>query len=194
MQLVETSPSMSKEAPTYEKPLQTTNQVKANLINANMIKGDMILTKPGQGRNNPKITVVQKQVLMKSNELKNIGLKKAVLVSKGKVINPVGAKVFATKDGKLIQLPVTSKTVSPNIQVTQAKTVLTQAVSQQSVQLANPGSSVQQQPKTIVSIGTPLKIKANEVKREKRKSDAGIESPSKEVDSVKSIENKMTGS
>ncbi|KAF7996636.1 hypothetical protein HCN44_002282 [Aphidius gifuensis] len=52
---------------------QTTNQVKANLINANMLKGDMILTKPGQSRNNnQKLVFLQKKSIAKPSELKTI--------------------------------------------------------------------------------------------------------------------------
>lgn len=185
---------MSQESsPTYEKPLQTTNQVKANLINANMIKGDMILTKPGQGRSNQKVTFIQKQVPMKPNELKNIGLKKTLLVSKEKFVNQTGTKFFTTKDGKLLQIPMVSKTVSPNTQISPVKAILTQQpTSQQSViqqQSANQGSPIQQQSKTALSIGTPIKIKSTDVKREKRKSDSSIESILKgEENSAKSIE------
>lgn len=162
-----------------EKPLQTTNQVKANLINANMIKGDMILTKPGQGRSNQKVTFVQKQVLMKPNELKTIGVKKPVMVSKGKFANQPNTKIFATKDGKLIQVPMASKTVSSNLQVTtQPKTAT--LTPQQPVQVTNQGLPAQQQLKAVVSAGnTPPKIKPSDVKKEKRKLDGSTESLSK---------------
>lgn len=182
--------SPSDEA-AYEKPLQTTNQVKANLINANMIKGDMILTKPGQGRSNQKVTFVQKQVPMKPNELKNIGLKKPMMFPKGKSVNQTGTKFFATKDGKLV--PIASKTMSPNMQVSQVKATLTQQhVSQQSAQAVSQGLSVQQQSKiSSPTSSTPLKIKLGDIKREKRKSDTSIELFSKgEENSAKSIENK----
>lgn len=191
----EISPSVSQESPSYEKPLQTTNQVKANLINANMIKGDMILTKPGQGRSNQKVTFIQKQV--KPNELKNIGLKKAVvsLVSKEKFVNQTGTKLFATKDGKLLQIPVTAKTITPNTQVSPVKAILTQQPTSQSVtsqQSANQGSPIQQQSKTVLS---PIKIKPSDIKREKRKSDTSIESLLKtEENSAKSVEIKTLDS
>lgn len=183
--------SPSEEAP-YEKPLQTTNQVKANLINANMIKGDMILTKPGQGRSNQKVTFIQKQVPMKPNELKNIGLKKPMMIPKGKSpVNQMGTKFFATKDGKLVS--ITSKTMSPNMQVSQVKTTLTQQpISQQSAQAVNQGLSVQQQSKiSSAASSTPLKVKLGDVKREKRKSDISIDLFSKaEENSAKFTENK----
>ncbi|CAL1675960.1 unnamed protein product [Lasius platythorax] len=188
-QYAEASPS---EEAAYEKPLQTTNQVKANLINANMIKGDMILTKPGQGRSNQKVTFVQKQVPMKPNELKNIGLKKTMMFPKGKSVNQTNTKLYTTKDGKLVPLPVASKTVSPNMQVSPVKATLPQqSVSQQSAQVSQ-GLSMQQQSKIPSSPGsTPLKIKLGDIKREKRKSDTGIELFSKgEENPAKSIENK----
>lgn len=202
MQFTETSPSASQESPSvFEKPLQTTNQVKANLINANMIKGDMILTKPGQGRSNQKVTFIQKQIPMKPNELKNIGLKKTVLVSKEKFINQAGTKFFTTKDGKLVQLPMMAKTVSPHTQISPVKAILTQqSVSQQSVtqqQSADQGSPIQHQSKNAVfSVSnTPIKIKPNDIKREKRKSDTSIESVLKgEENSAKSIEIKTLDS
>lgn len=190
---------MSEETPVVqEKPLQTTNQVKANLINANMIKGDMILTKPGQGRSNQKVTFIQKQVLMKPDELKNIGIKKSIIVSKGKFVNQPNTKIFTTKDGKLIQVPMASKTISPNMQVTtQVKTTLTQqpvTTQQQLVQSTNQGLPAQQQLKTAVSASsTPPKIKSSDVKKEKRKLDGSTESLSKgeETTPVKLADNKI---
>ncbi|XP_032674815.1 uncharacterized protein LOC116845807 isoform X2 [Odontomachus brunneus] len=185
MQFAETSSSVSEEMPiVQEKPLQTTNQVKANLINANMIKGDMILTKPGQGRSTQKVTFIQKQVLMKPDELKNIGIKKSIMVSKTKFVNSPNAKIFTTKDGKLIQVPMASKMVNPNMQVTtQVKTVPTQqpvTTQQQPVQSTNQGLLAQHQLKTAVSVSsTPPKIKPSDVKKEKRKLDGSTESLSK---------------
>jgi hypothetical protein len=198
------SPSPSQESPpTYEKPLQTTNQVKANLISANMIKGDMVLTKPGQGRINQKVTFIPKHVPMKSNELKNIGLKKTVLVPKEKLVGQTGqTKFFTTKDGKLLQIPMTSKSpVSPNVQISPTKTIvaqqvgLHQPVTQQ--QSATQDSPIQQQqPKTVLSVSnSPIKIKPGDVKREKRKSDGSIESLSKgEENSTKTAEIKALDS
>lgn len=187
---------MPEETPVQEKPLQTTNQVKANLINANMIKGDMILTKPGQARTNQKVTFVQKQVLMKPNELKSIGIKKPVVFSKGKFVNQPNTKVFATKDGKFIHVPITSKTVSSNMQITQVKTAaLTQqfvTTQQQPVQSINQGLPVQQQlkPAVVASSSTPLKIKLSDLKKEKKKLDGSTESLSKgeEATPVKSAD------
>jgi len=190
--------SVSQEsAQAYEKPLQTTNQVKANLINTNMIKGDMVLTKPGQGKNNRKVTFIQKQVSMKPNELKNIGLKKTMLVSKEKFVNQASTKYFTTKDGKLIHLPMTSKTVNPNTQISPVKAILTQQpMLQQSMTQQQNANQDLQQSKTIFSISnTPIKIKPNDIKREKRKSDSSIESILKgEENSTKSIEIKTLDS
>ncbi|XP_018308243.1 titin homolog isoform X2 [Mycetomoellerius zeteki] len=201
LQLTEVSPSVFQESPpAYEKIVQTTNQVKANLINTNMIKGDMILTKPGQGRSNQKVTFIQKQVPMKPNELKNVGLKKTLLISKEKFVNPAGTKFFTTKDGKLLQLPIASKTMSSNTQVSPVKAVLTQQLaSQQSMtqqQSANQSSPIQQQSKTVFSISnTPIKIKPSDIKREKRKSDTSIESILKgEENSTKPVEIKTLDS
>lgn len=177
-----------------EKPLQTTNQVKANLINANMIKGDMIITKPGQGRSNQKVTFIQKQVAMKPNELKNIGLKKPVVVPKGKLVNQVETKYFTTKDGKLVQLPVTSKTVTPITQLSPVKTLAQQPVLQKTVPVTNQSAMPVQQQQTKVILPTSnvqLKFKI----KEKRKSDTSIESVLKgEETSPKSAENKMLDS
>ncbi|XP_070516432.1 death-inducer obliterator 1 isoform X2 [Cardiocondyla obscurior] len=191
-QLTENSPSVLQESPVYEKPLQTTNQVKANLINANMNKGDMILTKLSQGRSNQKVTFVPKQV--KPNELKNIELKKTVLVSKEKFVNQPGTKFFTTKDGKLIQIPMTSKTINSNTQVYPIKTILTQQSSSQQSVIQQNLSQGSQQSKSILPIGTPVKIKSNDIKREKRKSDTTIESISKEENTTKSVESKTLDS
>lgn len=200
-QFTEMSPSVSQESPSaYEKPLQTTNQVKANLINANMIKGDMILTKPGQGRSNQKVTFIQKQQIpMKPNELKNIGLKKTVLVSKEKFVNQAGTRFFM-KDGKVLHIPLASKSsVNPNTQVSPIKILTQQPTSQQSMtpqQSVNQGSPIQQPPKTASAVGnTPIKIKPSDIKREKRKSDTSIESILKgEENSAKSVEIKTLDS
>ncbi|XP_039308232.1 death-inducer obliterator 1 isoform X2 [Solenopsis invicta] len=202
LQFTEMSPSPSQESPpTYEKPLQTTNQVKANLISANMIKGDMVLTKPGQGRANQKVTFIPKHVSMKSNELKNIGLKKTVLVSKEKLVSQTGTKFFTTKDGKLLQIPMTSKSpVNPNVQISPTKTLVAQQVGlHQSVtqqQNVAQDSPIPQQPKTVLSVSnSPIKIKSGDVKREKRKSDGSIESLSKgEENSTKTAEIKTLDS
>lgn len=207
-QFAEMSRPASEESPTvYEKPLQTTNQVKANLISANMIKGDMILTKPGQSRGTQKVTFVQKQVPMKTSELKNVGMKKPMMISKGKFVSQVGTKIFTTKDGKLIQLPVAQKTVGSNASVSQADATSPQqqqqqqpASQQQSIlnvaSPANVGLPAQQQSKAPAPAGsTPLKTKPGDIKREKRKSDTLLEqSPKMEDNLVKPAENKVLDS
>ena len=181
----------------FDKPLQTTNQVKANLINANMIKGDMIITKPGQGRTNQKVTFIQKQVLMKPNDLKNIDVKKQMILPKGKFLNQTGTKFFATKDGKLVQIPVTTKTITSNVPVTQMKGTISQATStQQSAMIQTQTSNVQQQQHSqqLAKVTSPTaisRIKTCDPKKEKRKPD-GLESITKiEMDSGKITENKV---
>lgn len=166
-----------------------------------MIKGDMVLTKPGQGRSNQKVTFIQKQVPMKPNELKNIGFKKTVLVSKEKLVSQAGTKFFATKDGKLLQIPMTSKSpVSPNVQISPTKTIVTQHIGlHQSVtqqQIVTQSSPIQQQPKITLSVGnSPIKIKPGDIKKEKRKSDSSIELLSKtEENSTKIAEIKTLDS
>ncbi|XP_006611986.1 uncharacterized protein LOC102676589 isoform X3 [Apis dorsata] len=193
-QHVESSSIMNEDiSVNFDKPLQTTNQVKANLINANMIKGDMILTKPGQGRTNQKVTFVQKQVLMKPNDLKNIDIKKQMILPKGKYLNQTGTKFFATKDGKLVQIPVTAKNITSNVSVTQMKGTIPQISSaQQSTMIQNQTSNMQhQQSAKITSPGTISKIKSCDLKKEKRKLDGSEIVMKTEIDSGKASENKI---
>lgn len=153
-----------------------------------MIKGDMILTKPGQGRNNQKVTFVQKQISMKPGEFK-LGLEKSVAVPRGK-IQVTSQKFFATrlKDGKLVQVPMIPKSTSSNVQGLPVKTVISQ-------QATNQGLSLQQQSKIVLSTSSsPLKIKISDIKKEKRKADA-LEPISKiEESPTKSTENKALDS
>ncbi|XP_012274490.1 uncharacterized protein LOC105696523 isoform X2 [Orussus abietinus] len=165
----------------YEKPLQTTNQVKANLINANMIKGDMILTKPGQGRNNQKVIFVQKQIMMKGNEYKNMGLKKQVVVPKSNVLNQVNAKVASVKDGKLS--PASSKAGLQSSPTGQPKVTLAQT------SVVQPQVSQQHSSRIIAS--TPMKIKSADVKKERKKSDTMDTSLKSDVEGGKPVESKM---
>jgi len=159
-----------------------------------MIKGDMILTKPGQGKSPQKVTFVQKQVPMKTNELKNIGLKKPVMISKGKFVNQVSTKIFTTKDGKLIQLPVTPKTMSSNTSVSQASATLPQSALQQAVLNVTTSLPVQQQSKAPISVSSvSLKVKSGDIKKEKRKYDAMEQSPKIEENLIKP-ENKVLDS
>ncbi|XP_033330479.2 protein partner of snf isoform X1 [Megalopta genalis] len=161
-------------SPSFEKPLQTTNQVKANLISANMIKGDMILTKPGQGKNNQKVTFVQKQVLVKSNDMKSVEPKKQLIFPKGKFVSQTGTKIFATKDGKLVQVPMPGKTVTSTIPVTQIKGTVPQVSSTQQM-IVNQNQTLHTQQQQSVKVSTPAsisKVKSCDVKKEKRKSDS----------------------
>ncbi|XP_063978171.1 uncharacterized protein Pps isoform X2 [Diachasmimorpha longicaudata] len=140
--------------PSPEKPLQTTNQVKANLISANMIKGDMILTKPGQSRNNQKVYFVQKKIMVKANEIKNLGIKKTpVVITKSpiKLNNQIQTKLGTSEDGKLIT--VMGKTIAV------AAPVLDPPV--------EPPSQVAPEVLKVVPI-TPVKVKPLEVKKEKK--------------------------
>lgn len=182
----------------FEKPLQTTNQVKANLINANMIKGDMILTKPGQGKSNQKVTFVQKQVLMKPNDLKTMGLKKQVMLPKGKFLSQAGTKFFATKDGKLVQVPITAKAITSNVPITQIKSTMPQvSPTQQPAVIPNQTSQLQQQQQQqqqsakVPSPAATSKMKPCDVKKEKRKSDGWDTVTKIEIDPGKATENKI---
>nr|XP_050852623.1 death-inducer obliterator 1 isoform X2 [Vespula vulgaris] len=169
----------SETAINVEKPLQTTNQVKANLISSNMVKGDMILTKPGQGRNNQKLTLVQKQVVMKANELKNLDVKKPVILPKGKFLNQVQTKLVSTKDGKLVHVPITSsKPVVSSTPGAQEKGTLLQTSPIQQYQ------GLQQQGKPISSV-VSMKVKPSEIKRERRKSEKIMDLISKTEDMKK---------
>ncbi|XP_078038332.1 protein partner of snf isoform X2 [Augochlora pura] len=176
MQCVESSTVTVNEntSPSFEKPLQTTNQVKANLISANMIKGDMILTKPGQGKNNQKVTFVQKQVLVKSNDMKNVEPKKQLIFPKGKLVSQTGTKIFATKDGKLVQVPIPGKTVTSSVPVTQIKGTVPQVSSTQQM-IVNQNQTLHTPQQQSVKVSTPAsisKVKSCDVKKEKRKSDS----------------------
>ncbi|XP_047353609.1 uncharacterized protein LOC124950662 isoform X3 [Vespa velutina] len=181
-QHTQASLTTSETAINIEKPLQTTNQVKANLINSNMIKGDMILTKPGQGRNNQKLTLVQKQVVMKTNELKNIDVKKPMILPKGKFLNQVQTKFISTKDGKLMHVPIAPKPVVSSTPPAQEKGTLLQTSPIQQYQ------GLQQQGKPITSV-MAVKVKPSEIKRERRKSEKMIDIIAKtESDNAKIVE------
>ncbi|XP_024940120.1 death-inducer obliterator 1 isoform X2 [Cephus cinctus] len=178
----------TESSEVYEKPLQTTNQVKANLINANMIKGDMILTKPGQAKNNHKMMFLQKQVVMKGGEIKNVAGKKQLVVSKN-TLNQVNSKITTTmKDGKLMAVSMASKTSAQGAPKIASPQIPTQQQQQlQSQQLA-------QQPQKIVAATVPAKIKP-ELKKEKKKSESSTESlPKIDVDLVKLAEPKTPDS
>nr|XP_034189527.1 uncharacterized protein LOC117608463 isoform X4 [Osmia lignaria] len=203
LQRVDSSSAANEEiSVNFDKPLQTTNQVKANLINANMIKGDMILTKPGQGRSNQKVTFVQKQVLMKSNDLKNLDVKKQMMLPKGKFLSQAGTKFYATKDGKLVQIPVATKSITSNVPVAQIKGTIPQvspapqpnAIQSETSQIQPQQQQQQQQQQQLVKVTSPSavpKLKSYEVKKEKRKSESLEAVIKTEVESVKPVENKV---
>lgn len=161
-----------------------------------MIKGDMILTKPGQGKNNQKVTFVQKQVLVKSNDLKNMGLKKQLTLPKGKFFSQAGTKFFTTKDGKLVPVPITTKAVVSNVSVSQIKGTISQLPTQQVSSIQNHASQLQQQPQPqFAKVSSPTatsKMKSCDLRKEKRKPD-GLEVNARNdaMDSVKTTENKL---
>ncbi|XP_043496042.1 titin homolog isoform X2 [Polistes fuscatus] len=163
-QHMQASPASNEATINTEKHLQTTNQVKANLISSNMIKGDMILTKPGQGRNNQKLTLVQKQVVMKASELKNMDVKKSMILPKGKFLNQVQTKLISTKDGKLMHVPIASKSTVSSAPIGHEKGTIIQTTPIQQYQ------GLQQQGKPISSIMS-VKVKPSEIKKERKKSE-----------------------
>ena len=165
--------------------LQTTNQVKANLISANMFKGDMILTKPGQDRNNQKVVFVQKQVLMNPNDTKTLGIKKQVMIPKSKFIPSQSSKVPVIKDIKVLSSPAIIKGASPIVQ--HQSTKITQNVTPMDVQTESVQSLLPQQKVVPPSI----KAKPTEVKKDKKKVDTSMETPVKtSVESSKIAESK----
>ena len=210
------APSPSRAPPSvqetstvvFEKPLQTTNQVKANLISANMIKGDMILTKPGQARNNQKVMFVQKKMPMKVNELRTVGLKKhPILLTKGgKSMQMIQTKLCRSADGKFV--PIGGKFIAQTIasQLQQSSTpvnslaplapVIVQEIPTPSApsppieqQPLPPSSPVSQQSQTVkpaVVATPPVKVKTPEVKKEKKKSES---ESTKIEETTKSTEN-----
>lgn len=152
-----------------DKPLQTTNQVKANLISANMIKGDMILTKPGQSRNNQKVFILQKKILVKPGELKTIAGKKpsSIVLTKGpiKFGNQTQMKLSTSEDGRLITVPIKAITNEESIQqVEQDKTGI----------LAITSDTQVKQISKIATVTSPVKIKTIEVKKDRKKSESEV--------------------
>lgn len=179
-----TPPTHVNELPPVEpNVIQTTNQVKANLISANMFKGDMILTKPGQDRNNQKVVYIQKQVVMSPNDMKALGIKKQVMIPKSKFITSQNSKVPIAKDAKAISLPATVKAVTTNIQ----PATVTQNVTPMEVQIDTTQHQVQ--PQKIVSPAV-VKAKPVELKKEKKKTEPTSETPVKAVESTKPVEMK----
>ncbi|XP_023316748.1 death-inducer obliterator 1 isoform X3 [Trichogramma pretiosum] len=152
-----------KETPVVETNLlQTTNQVKANLISANMFKGDMILTKPGADRNNQKIVIVQKHIAANLHDSKNI-IKKQVMLPKDKLILS-NSKVPILKEIKTLTTPVIVKEMPSNVQ---HKALPTEV---QNVACTSQNITI---PQKIVA--TELKMKPMEIKKEKKKLDSPVE-------------------
>ncbi|XP_011308200.1 death-inducer obliterator 1 [Fopius arisanus] len=146
--------------PSPEKPLQTTNQVKANLISANMIKGDMILTKPGQSRNNQKVYFVQKKIMVKANEIKNFGIRKSpVVITKApvKLNNQVQTRLSTSQDGKLITVVSKAVAVPPAALPDVPGVVDNTSQLSEVVQISKP-----------LAPQTPVKVKPVELKKEKK--------------------------
>ncbi|XP_034940332.1 death-inducer obliterator 1 isoform X2 [Chelonus insularis] len=175
--------------PLVEKPLQTTNQVKANLINANMIKGEMIVTKPGQSRNNQKVFFVQKKVVMKPNELINLGVQKQnsmpVMKDLSKVVNQIQTKLATTPDGKLISI-ASKPIVQTSIQATQQDPIVNSMTPTQS-----PVQKQAPKPSSISLVkGKPVTDGKKDKKKEGHDSSLKSEESSKIIPEVKSPEAK----
>ncbi|KAK0163664.1 hypothetical protein PV327_007322 [Microctonus hyperodae] len=174
------SATMPESSTVSEKPLQTTNQVKANLINANMLKGDMILTKPGQGRLNQKVFFVQKKVVVKPNDLKSLGAKhNAIIFTKDNAIKPsnqIQTKLGTSEDGKLISLSSKSLTQTSSQEI-QSENVITETgvtTIASPVVLLPMESSTQFTQKSLTKAATfssVVKIKPVDLKKEKKKSE-----------------------
>ncbi|XP_011503816.1 PREDICTED: death-inducer obliterator 1 [Ceratosolen solmsi marchali] len=166
--------------PIEQNILQTTNQVKANLINTNMLKGDMILTKPGQSQNQ-KVIFVQKQLTMNSNDIKPINNKKQLTAQKNKTITSQNSKLNNNKD---ITMP--SSTLLKEASILQQSTGIQQNMIPVEMQIESVQGSIQ-----IQKIGSPtiLKMKSTETKKEKKKAETTLETLIKPVvDSSKSVE------
>lgn len=178
--------SISEPSHVEANVLQTTNQVKANLINANMFKGDMILTKPGQDRNNQKVVFVQKQVAMNPNEIKTLGVKKPVMIPKTKFVTSQSSKVPIIKDIQIISAgnaAIIKNTLGQQQSLFLRQNVITAEKSNESVQ-----SFVQ------VQKGSPavVKVKPTEIKKEKKKADAIPDSAAKTITEIaKPLETKV---
>ncbi|XP_008203229.1 uncharacterized protein LOC100679883 isoform X2 [Nasonia vitripennis] len=172
---------VNESPPVEPNVIQTTNQVKANLISANMFKGDMILTKPGQDRNNQKVVYIQKQVAMSPNDMKALGIKKQVMIPKSKLITSQNSKVPMAKDAKAISSPATVKGVTGNVQ----PATFAQTVTPMEVQMDTTQHQAQMQ-KTVSP--TVIKTKSVELKKEKKKTEPISETPVQAVESTKPVE------
>ncbi|XP_058805626.1 death-inducer obliterator 1 isoform X2 [Phymastichus coffea] len=169
--------------------LQTTNQVKANLINANMFKGDMILTKPGQDRNNQKVVFVHKQIAMNPNEIKALGLKKQVMIPKSKLITSQSSKVPIIKDIQIISAG--NPAIIKNALVQQQPMIVHQNVTTQAAD--QPNETAQRSVQSQKGIPMVLKAKPPEIKKEKKKIDGISEIPAETVnETLKSVETKTS--
>ncbi|KAK0090006.1 hypothetical protein PV325_004139 [Microctonus aethiopoides] len=174
------SATMTESSSLSEKPLQTTNQVKANLINANMIKGDMILTKPGQGRLNQKVFFVQKKVVVKPNELKSLGAKQnAIIFTKDNTVKPpdqIQTKLGTSEEGKLISLSSKSLTQTSSQEV-QSENVVTEAAVATIMTpvvlspIQSPTQFTQKSSTKVATFSSVVKIKPVDSKKEKKKSE-----------------------
>ena len=156
-----------------------------------MVKGDMILTKPGEGRNNQKVIFVQKQIVMRANELK-LGLKKPpVIIPKEKLLNQSSSsQKITTKDGKLVSIPIISKSIMQVSPGSQPKLVtLGKLHAQEPNQQSQQQQSVNQnQAVKVQTLPTPVKPKPVEVKQEKKKSESIPDLSSKSEIIVKAAE------
>lgn len=167
-------------APVEINVLQTTNQVKANLINANMCKGDMILTKPGQNRNNQKVIFIPKQIGINSNDIKNVNFKKQVPIPKNKLITSQSPKVPMAKDGKV------STSLSTGKNSTSMPPVVRQIVN--SAEIKTEPTQILVTPQKTMQIVRP---KPPEDKKEKKKPDVNADSSIKVTnEALKSVESK----
>lgn len=183
------STSVSEPLPVEPNVLQTTNVVKANLISANMFKGDMILTKPGKDRNNQKVVFVQKQVVMNPIELKTLGIKKQVITPKTKITLPQSSKVSLANDVRVSSTPAILKAAMP---IAQQPITVRQITTRMEPQT----ESVQNDLETHKGVcPSNVKIKPVEVRGEKKKVDVVVETPVKAtVEPLKPVETKtITG-
>ncbi|XP_057329631.1 uncharacterized protein LOC130670301 isoform X2 [Microplitis mediator] len=176
-----------------EKILQTTNQTKANLISANMIKGDMILTKPGQLKNQ-KVYFIQKKVIVKPEEITNLEIKQTPVITTKDLIKPtnqIQTKLITSQHGKLVAVtPKSTFTVHTQPQITQSDTdvnTIAPLVTQSPVQ----NQLVQKQILKISPVTPSFKIKPLiEVKKEKKKSESSCEPCPKIEESLKPLDTK----
>ncbi|CAD6230727.1 GSCOCG00012187001-RA-CDS [Cotesia congregata] len=166
-----------------ENNLQTTNQAKANLINANMIKGDMILTKPGQLKNQ-KVYFIKKKVIDKPEDMKST----FTIASKdlNKSANQIQTKLITSQHGKL--MAVTPKSIVNNSpQVIQSDADINTIVLP-STQSPAYTQLVQKQLIKSSPVTSSIKIKPTiEVKKDKKKLEGSYEPCPKLEEPLKTI-------